>query len=70
MMIEIFTKLPLKIYKFWLLYRQAVQNSLKNVISLVHQGQGKNKQMFVVNSFSLNKLLMHKVKIKYVAYSC
>ena len=33
MMIEIFTKLPLKIQKFWLLYRQAVRNSLKLGIS-------------------------------------
>ena len=34
-MLEIFTKLLLKIQKFWFLYRQAVQNSLKKSISLV-----------------------------------
>ena len=34
-MLEIFTELPLKIYKFWFLYRQAVRNSLKQLISLV-----------------------------------
>ena len=33
-MLEIFTKLPLKIWKFWFLYRQAVRNSLKNLIFL------------------------------------
>ena len=34
-MLEIFTKLPLKIQKFWFLYRQAVRNSLKNFVFLV-----------------------------------
>ena len=67
MMIEIFTKLPLKIQKFQLLFRQAVRNSLKIDISCddisscqqarlsgsSEQGQGNNKQMFVDTSVSV-----------------